>query len=120
MSWVDLVVGAGITATAYSSGAGLGFSRGRKVEKQKAAKDPKLICSCEHGYGSHLAGGVCEAEIKRPNKWGTMKGYSGSDHEIGWEYVPCPCRTYDGPEPPIDILNWAPPSPAMPPKEEAS
>ena len=116
MSWVELLVGAGIAASAYSSGAGLGFRRGRAKEREKSTTGPKLICSCKHGYGSHLAAGVCGAEIKRANQWGTSKGYQGSDHEIGWEYVPCPCRTYDGPEPPLNILTWQPPT-ALPPQE---
>lgn len=111
MSWIDLIVGAGIAATAYSSGHGIGMTRGRVTERNKA---PKLACSCKHGYGSHEAGGKCHADVKRANRWGRMKGYDGDDHEVGWEYVTCPCMAYDGPEPPINVLSWTPPT-SIPP-----
>jgi hypothetical protein len=104
MSWIDLAIGAGITAAAYSSGHGIGFTRGRLTERNKLTVGPKLVCSCEHGFGSHEAGGKCHAEVQRANKW--EKDYGDPR---GWEYVTCPCRTYDGPAPLPDVLNWQPP-----------
>lgn len=117
MSWVELVAGAGVAALAYQSGVTIGFGRGRSKEREKSAKPPKLLCTCEHGLGTHDDCGPCHGQVKRPNKWGKMTGYSGSDHEIGWEYVPCPCTRYDGPEAPMSVLNWRPP-PALPPSEQ--
>lgn len=103
MSWIDLLIGAGIAASAYSSGAGLGFRRGRKAERKKISEGPKLVCSCEHGYGAHDRGGECHGQTKRANKWDN----AGFAHR--WEYVPCPCMAYDGPEPLSSVMAWQPP-----------
>lgn len=53
------------------------------------------ICSCAHGYGTHEPNGRCHGEIKRGR---------GMD---GYEWVPCPCQRYDGPQPLGEV--WVPP-----------
>lgn len=55
-------------------------------------RPPVLMCSCGHGYGTHAVAGRCNAEIKREKVVGLG---------LHWEYAPCPCLTYDGPEPRI-------------------
>lgn len=67
----------------------LGVIIGRYVKHRGSGHDAPThsLCSCGHGYGSHLDGKECGAEIRRP-----VPIY-------GYEWVPCPCRTYDGPEP---------------------
>lgn len=102
MSWFDLVVGAGIAATAYSGGAGVGFRAGRRKERTQINKAPELMCSCEHGFGSHENSCKCHGETKRANKWDKDFGSAR-----GWEYAPCPCVAY------ASIMSWKPP--ALPP-----
>lgn len=56
-------------------------------------KPPLPECSCEHGYGQHeQAGGQCRAEVER-TEYGTSFAVRGT------YWVPCPCLSYDGPEP---------------------
>lgn len=71
-------------------------------------RTPKPYCTCTHGYGTHDhdQGGACTAQIKRPNQWvgtGTVSSY---------EWVPCPCKHYDGPAPPAQTfapyVPWPP------------
>ena len=110
MNWFDMAIGAFVFVAIWNSGVAVGFHRGQAKERRKAGEPVKLTCTCTHGYGSHEGGNRCRADIKRPNRWGVSDGHSGSDNEIGWEYVPCPCRSYDGPEPLIDVLRWQPPT----------
>lgn len=77
----------------------IGWVTGRRNRRQREPKTPKLICSCEHGYGIHKNGGTCGKEIKRANEWNTL------GTTIGWEWVPCPCQSYDGPQPLPQIWN---------------
>lgn len=70
-----------------------GWLAGRRNRKPPPPPEPGTICSCKHGYGTHDAGSACKAQIKRADRW---DDYSSACH---WEWVPCPCLTYDGPEP---------------------
>lgn len=72
-SWVDTIVGAMVTWSAYRVGK-------RHTRKQPLdTGDPKPICrGCRHGRSYHEKGtGRCR--------------YTGFDH--------CKCQGYDGPEP---------------------
>lgn len=64
---------------------------GRAV-RPRPARDPGPVCTCGHGYGQHEQGGKCVSKVERTN-YGP--GYS----VLGTEWVPCPCLSYDGPEP---------------------
>lgn len=71
-----------------------GWLAGRiRTESAPKRQVAATICSCEHGFGTHDAGGACKAQIKRADRW---DDYSNARH---WEWVACPCLTYDGPEP---------------------
>jgi hypothetical protein len=80
----------------------LGRASGRKKERALAQRPIELVCTCGHGFGSHEDGARCQAEIQRADKWDE---YRDAKH---WEYVPCPCRTYDGPDPML-VNGWTPP-----------
>jgi len=70
-----------------------GWLFGRRTNRQpRELSQPGTVCSCEHGYGSHEAGKACYAQIQRPHYW-------GDGHRNGYEWAPCPCLSYDGPEP---------------------
>lgn len=68
-----------------------GWLVGRRSRRPSAPK-AGTVCSCGHGYGSHEAGGMCDAQVER------IHYYSNGDRN-GHEWVACPCLTYDGPEP---------------------
>lgn len=70
----------------------VGYACGRLTRRPKPSAPDVPMCSCEHGFGSHKEPDGCGADIKR-SRWNRY-----GDH-AGYEWVPCPCRTYDGPEP---------------------
>lgn len=67
-----------------------GYLLGRRTRTTTSA--PTSLCTCSHGYSIHDNGGPCTAEIEQPHYWktGVREGY---------EWVPCPCKSYDGPDP---------------------
>jgi hypothetical protein len=82
---VSLVIGGALVAAGWFAG---------RVSRRRPHAPPSssTVCSCSHGYGSHENGGLCGAEIERPFYW-------ANGHRHGYEWVPCPCLSYDGPEP---------------------
>lgn len=84
-----------IDAIAVLVAGGIGYRAGtRKVPAPSEL--PKPICSCGHGYGTHGSDAPgCGGEVKRADKWDE---YADPRH---WQYVACPCRRYDGPDPVI-------------------
>jgi hypothetical protein len=60
--------------------------------RHKAAGPAPALCSCQHGYGSHEDAKACQAAVER-----ITRGWGGRNE--GSEWVPCPCRVYDGPAP---------------------
>jgi hypothetical protein len=62
---------------------------GRVSRKQSGMSQPETVCSCDHGYGSHADGKACRADVRR-----LRDGCSST-----YDWVPCPCLSYDGPEP---------------------
>lgn len=97
MDPVSLGVGAGI----LSLGMFIGFLVGVSARRPGPGQSRVLpICACEHPYGAHV-NGECQEDVERPfyNTLGTRNGY---------EYVPCPCRRYTGPEP-LSSDIWVPP-----------
>lgn len=82
----SLIVGAVI----FIVGAETGDRRRRHASSPPKA--PELVCSCEHGYGTHENGDRCHGQEERPH-------YLPHGPRCGMEYAPCPCRFYDGPEP---------------------
>lgn len=81
----SLIVG----ALLFIVGAGTGERRRRAP---KPPRRPELLCSCGHGYGTHEAGARCHGQEERPF-------YLAHGVRNGFEWAPCPCRFYDGPEP---------------------
>ena len=70
----------------------VGVAIGRLTKRRSQTVAPAhSLCSCSHGYGSHEDGGLCQAQVERPHYY-----ISGSRN--GYEWVACPCRSYDGPE----------------------
>lgn len=57
--------------------------------RSKTAGPAPALCSCQHGYGSHEDAKACQVEIPRSRPRG----------QLGFEWVSCPCRVYDGPAP---------------------
>jgi hypothetical protein len=82
---VSLLTGSGTTAIGIVLGV---WIKGRHLDNAKS------YCSCKHGAGSHDPDdGHCRAQINRPKKW------DKDGEPVGFEWVPCPCLTNDGPEP---------------------
>lgn len=81
---VSLLVGGVLVAS--------GWLGGRVSRKRSMPSQPESICSCEHGYGSHADGGKCATQVERPHYW-------ANGCRNGYEWVLCPCLSYDGPEP---------------------
>lgn len=77
---VSLFIGAGL----LTSGVLIG-----RVMRPKPPGPPALVCSCGDGYGQHAEDGHCLAEVRRLR--------DGCNTVYDW--VPCSCRVYDGPEP---------------------
>lgn len=99
MDPLSLAVGTAITLV----GAAVG--RWSRSLPQATEQEPKLMCSCGHGLGSHDEMG-CRAEVPRADRWDY---YRDATH---WAYVPCPCSRYDGREPPLplrEVMTWQPP-----------
>jgi hypothetical protein len=70
-------------------GSAIGSAIGSSMRRPKKPGFVGSVCSCKHGYGTHEAGRVCGAEIERSRR-GNLPGM---------EWIPCPCKFYDGPEP---------------------
>lgn len=76
----------------------MSWAIGRRRGTPKKLPDPKLICSCKHGYGTHeKEDGRCLGQVKQPVRW-RIDRY-GDDVPSHFEWVACPCISYDGPEP---------------------
>lgn len=73
----------------------LGAWSGRRM-RPRPPEPLKPMCTCVHGYGTHLNGGVCQGQVKRPSEW---RRSASVETPTSWEYVPCPCVRYDGPSP---------------------
>jgi hypothetical protein len=61
----------------------------RRPKKPGPVGPVPAVCSCVHGYGIHEDGKACGGQIQRTR----------SGNLPGFEWVPCPCKVYDGPEP---------------------
>jgi hypothetical protein len=63
-----------------------------RVSRSRANTQPPAVCSCSHGWGTHdQPVGRCHGDIRRTK-------YDSIGDKVGYTYVPCPCRAYDGPE----------------------
>ena len=79
----------------------IGIGIGRRL-RPRAWRPRGPVCSCRHGYGFHEAGRACRAEVQRPAP-ATPFGSAPT-----WEWVPCRCQRYDGPDPTIFGLSKGP------------
>lgn len=82
----SLLAGSGTTVAGVLIGT---WVKGRRAPPSRPA-----LCSCGHGSGTHNGEtGACRAQIKRSSRW------DSDGLTTGYEWVPCPCLTNDGPEP---------------------
>lgn len=97
--------------------AGVGWiteqvTRSRR-EKRREARDAQIArCACTHVFSAHALAEphACTADVKREH-------YEKNGDRQGHEYVPCPCKRYDGPVP---IESWfQPPKPLHLPRGDA-
>jgi len=86
---IEMLVGALILLI----GIVIGRRWGRAGSKVTKAIDPEPICGCEHHYSNHDKDGHCHASVKRADGWDR---WGDSNH---YEWVPCICHRYTGPEP---------------------
>lgn len=100
MTEVLYLVAAASTFATTAAGFLLGRRSVAREHKPEAA--PKLLCSCQHGFGIHEARRGCNAQISRRRNM----AYTDT------EWVKCPCLKYDGP---IPIEEFLPPSIAIKP-----
>jgi hypothetical protein len=96
---IDAALVLGPSTIAWAAGR----RAGRATARRPAIIPAALMCTCEHGYGTHDDGGACSGTAQRLL---TSSNYGRSQE---WEWVPCGCHTYDGPEPLPRV--W---SPALP------
>lgn len=87
MDPISLIVGGALLAVGWLAGRAH-----RRHNRTPELPSTATMCSCGHGHGTHVAGGVCQAQIERSH-------YMKHGERNGWEWVACPCQTYDGPEP---------------------
>lgn len=81
---LSLAVGGALLAAGWFLGR-----VGHRSSPQTPGGAPEVVCSCGHGYGSHAHGGQCQAEVRRLRNGCTST----------YDWVACPCLSYDGPEP---------------------
>ena len=62
---------------------------------------PQARCSCGCAYGFHYEGS-CHGSLKREIKW--KRDEDDEVFPVAWEYVPCPCRAYVGPQP-VELMG---------------
>jgi hypothetical protein len=86
---LNLLLGAGLAL----GPATVAWLSGRRSGMRAASRPPTLDCSCGHGFGTHANAGACSGSTKRNV---ALTSYS---EPPAWEWVPCPCHSYDGPEP---------------------
>ncbi len=75
--------------------AGAGLLAGLLVRRRRPAtpKSPEPICPCGGSVSFHEGGtGRCHHQVKRAKKW------DGFGSAIAYEWVPCACQHYAGPE----------------------
>lgn len=85
-SAVTMLVGAGLVVVSGWAGWLIGRVSGRNQVTRRPGTTSELICSCGHGYGTHEDERRCH---------GSNAAKRNGLHELD----PCPCRSYDGPEP---------------------
>ena len=86
---LDLLAGGGLVAISYIAGV----ISGRIRRRITIDKDPDPICGCNHHLAMHdERTGRCSETVKTPSK------YNGGGNAIAYEYMPCTCRRYVGPQ----------------------
>mgnify|MGYP001597112431 CR=1 FL=1 len=84
-----MAVGGGLFAGGFLTGLATRALPARRT----GPNPPALACSCTHPHSVHdHPGATCGGQTRREHYWP-----AGSRN--GWEWVPCPCTGYDGPEP---------------------
>ena len=86
MDPLSMLIGGGLVAVGW----GIGRLTSRRASTPQVPTHS--LCSCGHGYGSHRDGGPCQPQVERPYYW-------ANGDRNGFEWVPCACLSYDGPEP---------------------
>lgn len=87
-----------------ATGAGIltaGFLVGRLARRRGPQAPAVPTCGCGHPMALHDRGtDECHGEIRRPH-------YYKTGERSGYEWAPCRCRRYLGPDHIADV--WAPP-----------
>jgi hypothetical protein len=83
---LSLVMGGALVAVGWFIG---------RIRKPKTVDPPVMRCSCGHGYGTHENGHKCNAAIHA-----LRNGCSNT-----YDWVPCACLSYDGPDPLLRVWN---------------
>jgi hypothetical protein len=108
----NMLIGAVLVVGPSTIAWAAGRRSGRTAERRVANTAELLVCSCEHGFGTHDNGGACSGTSKRLL----------SSHNYGqsqdWEWVPCRCHSYDGPEPLPRVWTAFPQLPAALPLDD--
>lgn len=95
MDPVSVLFGAGIFAAGFAVRA----LYGRRLDRRPTG-DAGPMCGCGHSLATHDRDtNMCSAEVRR-------KHYTHRGDRNGWEWMPCACLRYTGPEHIADV--WAP------------
>jgi hypothetical protein len=100
MDPLSLAIGAACVAVGYALG---------EIPGRRPKTDPAPICPCKHSIAVHDPETKQCREQERRDRWDSAGDW------VGYDYVPCPCRRYLGPELLADV--WSP-GIALPPPDQ--
>lgn len=109
---IEMLVGAVLVIGPATVAWVAGRHSGRAAERRLRATAPALVCSCAHGFGTHDDGGACSGTTRHLL---ASRNYGQSEE---WEWAPCRCHRYDGPEPLPSAWSLFPPFPPVPQLDE--
>lgn len=66
---------------------------GIMIGRRRTKMEHPATCPCTHVISVHAEDGHCQEQVKR--RYYGKNGHGGPDH---FQWVPCPCRQYMGPE----------------------
>jgi len=100
---ISMAVGAALLAVGHLTG---------RFRRRPVEPPPPPTCSCGGVLSLHdPETGVCHHQVQRPKKW------NSAGKPTSFEFVPCGCRQYDGPE---RLPSFYVPPVALPPPSPSS